>query len=523
MKKIYLIYGAIAIIFIIYLIFTKSNNHLKINNELGKNIYEIYGYDEIYNVKNSKKIERIIENKFSRFNTLKNPLVIYNAYGTNKLSLNVYFYTKENSKIQYNISAENVNDFKIEVYEKEEYTKKHEFQIIGLISGKKNIINISSEAKDGKIENYEFEVNTPEFEVPKIEKISETNDKKSSSGLYVLLGTLKKDDTTTDDIFLSDDYGNIRGIVPISNTILDNKFASNDTADDFIVYKDGLYYNISTTTITKINNQGKVEDLYSIEGYSKHHDFKIYDDKIFILGNKNNSKTGEDMIVIYDMKSKRIEKVLDLKEIVSEIYNKYIKEKNIEDWIHINSIDVKNDEILISSRELSSVFKITNIYEKAEIEYIIGPKEIYEKTRLKDKVLNKKNNFEIQLGQHTAFFVGDNEIGLYNNGYGNSSSVYWIDWRKYGKDRIDRIEKSYYYLYEVEEKKKEVSLKQIIEVKPSPFMSSSSINDDNIIILSRKSKYLGEFSKDGQKIQEYSLDRYCYRIKKYTFKGFWFK
>lgn len=189
MKKIYLIYGAIAIIFIIYLIFTKSNNHLKINNELGKNIYEIYGYDEIYNVKNSKKIERIIENKFSRFNTLQNPLVIYNAYGTNKLSLNVYFYTKENSKIQYNISAENVNDFKIEVYEKEEYTKKHEFQIIGLISGKKNIINISSEAKDGKIENYEFEVNTPEFEVPKIEKISETNDKKSSSGLYVLLGT----------------------------------------------------------------------------------------------------------------------------------------------------------------------------------------------------------------------------------------------------------------------------------------------------------------------------------------------
>ena len=333
------------------------------------------------------------------------------------------------------------------------------------------------------------------------------------------MGGLKNETGMVDDIFLADDDGNIRGIITTQKDIDANK--NNIIADyvnDFIVYKGNVYYNISLNTIAKVNNNGEIDDLFVFEGYTKHHDFKVYDDKIFLLASENDANTEEDLILIYDINSHEIEKVIDLKEVFPEIYEKCQKERFAKDWIHINSIDIRNDKMLISSRELSSVIELTNFYEEPKIEYIIGPEEIYEDTNLKDKVLNKASNFEIQLGQHTAFYLDECKIGLYNNAYAYSYVIYWIDWKKYKES-----DKSFYYEYDIKKDKNEFELKQCIEVPYSQYMSGSSKNEKNIIIYSRKSKYFGEFLENGNKVQEFELNIYCYRIKKYNFKNFWFQ
>ena len=197
---------------------------------------------------------------------------------------------------------------------------------------------------------------------------------------------------------------------------------------------------------------------------------------------------------------------------------KTVYSKNKIDWIHINSIDINNDEIIISSRELSSVISIKNIYKKPTLNYILGPKELYEKTSLKKYVYEKENDFNIHLGQHTAYFNKDQKyISLYNNNFPYSETINWINWNQFSNEL-----KSFYYLYEINDENKSFSLKSKIEVPFSAYMSSSQILNNNIIISSREPKYFGEYDSEGQLIKKYNINQFTYRVNKYTFKDFWF-
>lgn len=129
--------------------------------------------------------------------------------------------------------------------------------------------------------------------------------------------------------------------------------------------------------------------------------------------------------------------------------------------------------------------------------------------------------FNYHLGQHTAFYVdGGKYIALYNNNFGKSLAVNWIDWNKYSNTQNFY---SYYCLYEIDEDNKKYKLVQNIEVPASAFMSGVQHYESNIIISSRTSKYFGEFTKNGDIIKEFTLDRFSYRIRKYNFNEFWFK
>lgn len=53
------------------------------------------------------------------------------------------------------------------------------------------------------------------------------------------------------------------------------------------------------------------------------------------------------------------------------------------DWLHLNSLDLINDgELIVSSREESSLVKVSNIYKKPKIKYIIHSGSLYKRHRL---------------------------------------------------------------------------------------------------------------------------------------------
>ena len=67
----------------------------------------------IYSDNYRKVISEKINDKLNKSYTLNEPFILYNAYGTNSQSVNMYFSTREKYTVKYTISVddENINSF----------------------------------------------------------------------------------------------------------------------------------------------------------------------------------------------------------------------------------------------------------------------------------------------------------------------------------------------------------------------------------------------------------------------------
>ena len=84
----------------------RGNIELVKDSSMGKNIYKIYKNDNIsiFNLKYQQIVKEKIEELFS---TSENHLIVYNPYGTNKLSFNIYFSEVIDDSIEYTVSVDN--------------------------------------------------------------------------------------------------------------------------------------------------------------------------------------------------------------------------------------------------------------------------------------------------------------------------------------------------------------------------------------------------------------------------------
>lgn len=115
------------------------NKNIKIayNEKLGKNIMSIKTKDYV-NIF-SEKYQKIVDNKINELirknnYTLDNPLLIYNPYGTNTLSINIYFNTDSNVKVSYNISVndKNIKDYSNTLYMRMVFLKIMNIKLLDL-------------------------------------------------------------------------------------------------------------------------------------------------------------------------------------------------------------------------------------------------------------------------------------------------------------------------------------------------------------------------------------------------------
>ena len=87
-----------------------------------------------------------------------------------------------------------------------------------------------------------------------------------------------------------------------------------------------MIYSNSTNSIIAVNNLGKIERFYSLGNYEMHHDY-VYDDinnKLLILANKLGSKIIEDVVVSLDLETGNAEEVVDMKDLLYEMYEKAV-------------------------------------------------------------------------------------------------------------------------------------------------------------------------------------------------------
>ena len=351
-------------------------------------------------------------------------------------------------------------------------------------------------------------------------------------------GALQNNGKAVDaNVFLWDNNGVCRGRIPL-----------NDYKTDRLLFiKNEMVYSYDINHLAFVNRLGKVTKTISLGDYQLHHDF-MYDkhiNKILCLVSINSKTTIEDSIISVDATSGQVKLLLDTEDVLPNIKNIATQEENGGlnysgttdlDWIHVNSFDfVDDDSLILSSREQSSLIKVSNIYEKPELDYIIHYGTLYKGSGYEDKLLTRKGNLVAPAGQHTVTIEKDDSlpdgqyyIYMFNNNYGRVTAFPEFDWSSYkdlSPSSNPKTGTSYYSKYLVDEKNRTYTLAQEFKLPYSSIVSNVQHLDGNIPYSSGRSKIFEEYDKDGNLIKSFRYDalQFSYRVLKYNFKGFYFR
>ena len=345
---------------------------------------------EIYTTEYQEAVKKRLETaKESGTYTTEKMLVEQNPFGTNTLSLYVYFATEEPVSVSYVVSVPDseIADFGGKVNQEETYTTEHEFQVIGLIPDMENTITFTLEAEDGTITTasckYKMGSLAGEEEVQLKQTAGQTDVSSQislpDSGLYVILGN---DSDDVDFMYYYDENGTIRGEVPLIGY----------RSHRLVFENDRMYYSISETKIAAVNELGMVEQVYDLGNYQLHHDYVFDDDgNLLILATDTGKQTVEDCVLKLNPSTGEVSCILDLEDLLGDYKESLGMDQEEElDWIHINTIQwMGEDSILLSSRETSTIIKVQNLSTTPEIGYMMGEESFWEGTGYENLLLTK--------------------------------------------------------------------------------------------------------------------------------------
>ena len=529
-KNILIIILVVAIILVLIGILGSGlyQKYFKDDNEI-QFIYE----DGIYEVKKNKKTSIFTEEyqddvdgkikklKESNDYTIDNPLIIHNPYGTGSLSYYVYYKSDEDSVLSYEVNTDGYDSFERDLSNK--YSKEKEFQLIGFVTGETNTLTLKEKNKNNEVLEKEFEIKTPKLEedIDKQLKITDGEDEELSDGLYTVLG---HDKNYASNIYVYDNSG-----------VLREEFVLNGYRADRIVFDgDYMYYPYEKRGIIKVNKLGKIVRFYDLGNYAMHHDMVLDGDKLIILVNQDNTETIEDTVISLDLKSGKVKQLLDMKDLLPDFYETAVNpSKNSYgtdtlDWIHINALSVVGDDVILSSRELSTIIYISDFESKPKVKYLITDSSMVEGTSYASLLYDKKGDFISQAGQHSITYYKDDELDdgeyylfMFNNNYGAANTRPDFKWTNYpGVGSYNKGDTSYFYEYLVNENDKSYELVKSFEVPYSSIVSSVELMDnDNIVVGSGKDNSFIEYDNDGNLIRrfDYKAKKYAYRVFKYTY------
>lgn len=481
----------------------------------------------VYNTAAQEEIQRNID-KLKKENTYDedNPLLIYNPYGTNSLAMYAYFETSQNASVSYTIhvSDENIEDFTRTL--NTTMTSTHEYQIIGLVPNMDNQITFHITYVDGTQKDVSYSYIMEGIlgnEEIQLEQNEGTSTQAVSDGLYVILGNDSDED---DFMYFYDNNGILRGEIPIEEY----------RSHRLLMEGDHMYFSYNKTKMAQMNALGQITNTYDLGDYELHHDYVFDDDQnILILATDTTSDTQEDRIVKLDVDTKEVSLVCDLGDLLPSYKASTQVVDDTWDWVHINTLQwIGDDQIIISSRETSTILKIDDIYNTPYIDYMIGEETFWEDSEYEHLVLDKVGDFASQTGQHTVTYMEDNSLEdgqyylyMFNNNYGYSSTYPDYDWSLVegsvtGKAKSDSVSK--YYTYLVDENTSTYTLEDNFEVPYSAYVSSAQNTDTTTIVNSGMAKNFQEYDQDHNLIQSFEMkaDTFLYRVYKYTFNDFYF-
>jgi hypothetical protein len=517
--------------------------------------YDDASLSDIYTTEYTKQIDKQLKVEKKRGSRrIDNAVWAWNPYGTQPMSLYVYFLTRENYYVTYTISVDNKNipDFSrtLNNHNSGNLTQTHEYSIVGLIPGKKNYITLRLCREDGKIQKTMiYSIDVPEAPKDVKTKISMTkgyNQNLLANGLYVVYGNNVKSKAKSYLLFY-DNSGYLRSYIPLKSFAAEN-----------IQEMDGcLLFPCSKNQFALMSPTGQIKKMYTLDGYEMYSGF-AYDSmsSLYILADSTSKKSSKhDGIIRLNLKNGNIVTDIDMGKVLSTVKakaQKNSKGKGSLNWIDLNSIQyMEGQALLLSSRELSSVILLKNVNRsKPVVKSIIGEKILWHGTGWNKKIAKKAESFTAQFGQHTVFYADsgayvdltpetDEEgnvveepvpedakqyyIYMFNNNYGDSKTLPSINYKSFQAGTKKKPSSwSYYCQYLYDETENMYKLTAKTELPFSAEYGSVQICDGNLVAGSSENKVFMEYTPDGKMLHTYKTGFVFSRVEKKDMKQFWF-
>lgn len=473
--------------------------------------------------------------------TATTPLAVLNPFGTAGNELYLYFQTDVATKVSYTIHVEDedIPDFSAYAADAsgQEYTRTHEFQIIGLVPGETNHVTMTISGSWGNARQIvNFTVDMPETRsgyATKLEVTDGSSETAQAGGLFAMMrvnGYLGYG-------FFYDNDGILRYEMVLEGFGLDRMLFDGNK----------IITCVSSSKLARINGLGQVTQVYDLDGYELHHDIGFgADGEVLALAEVAEGETVEDRVLSIDLESGEVSELLDFTQVMAGYFamtrpvtptDDFFWQAGEWDWIHLNSLQymAEDDSLIVSSRETSTIIKVANIHSDPTVDWLAGDSRFWTDTPYADLCLTQVGDFVPQYGQHCVELLdreGDGvyTLVIYNNNYWslNTRDDFELDVAdSVGTDLYgDGSETSQVYVYRIDENARTFELADSFDVPYSSIVSDGvhCDNSQNWVVNSGVSMVFGEYDPDGVLIREYKYE--CtmqnYRTFKYDMTGFWF-
>lgn len=421
-------------------------------------------------------------------------------------------------------------------------TTGHEFKVIGLIPNHKNTVTLTFTAQDSTSRTSIFTVKIPALKGDEEERLAVTAGESNTplaDGLFTILGN---DSSKLDFMYLYDNAGQIRGEVPIIGYRSHRLLFPGDGS---------MIMSVSTTKMAQINAIGQVINVWSTGDYELHHDYAFDDDgNLLVLASHAGSEADldvdraaakkdkgervnvEDLIVKINVTTGVVSLVVDLGDIFPDLKaSAKVAQDGDLDWIHINTIQwLGNGTVLLSSRETSTVIKLTEIYGTPTVDWLMGSPDFWTGSGFEDKLLQAQGDFSLNAGQHSVTYLpssntattGRYQVLLYDNNFGAAESYPKFDWGQLGAAVVTDYSEgthSFGHIFTVDETARTYELEEQISVPFSGYVSSAQCvgNSNSMLVASGQAKTFTEYDRYGLPIATYEMEaeKFIYRVYKY--------
>ena len=470
------------------------------------------------------------------------PLAVLDPFGTGSNGLLLSFQTERRSQIRYTVhttSAE-LPDYTAVAQSSADgnsFSRNHCFLLIGLVPGETNEVTLEALGERGRVQQtVTFTINMPE----------------AISGYANQLDTSDGDSTAalTDGLYYAMGLGDYYGYTFFfdNDGVLRYEMVLEGFHSDRFLYTDGgLYTCVSSRKIALMSPLGQAVRVYDLGQYELHHDINWGPDgTILALVNDTEQDTVMDVVISLDPATGEVSEVVDFSELMDGYYGEMTHPVPItggsfwqageDDWLHLNSVQYmeKDDSILVSSRETSTIIKVSDIGGTPTLSAFIGDPAFWADTPYADLCYAMDGGFVAQYGQHDVELVADDSLEdgqyllrMYDNNYWSLSTR-----DGYDPELADSVstsltsgDASYITFYLVDDNTKTFSLVEQHAVPYSAIVSNAQEIGGNFVVNSGVAHQFGEYDSDGNLIRAFDYDCMMngYRVMKGDFVGYWFQ
>ena len=470
------------------------------------------------------------------------PLAILDPFGTGSNGLLLSFQTERRSQIRYTVhttSAE-LPDYTAVAQSSADgnsFSRNHCFLLIGLVPGETNEVTLEALGERGRVQQtVTFTIEMPE----------------AISGYANQLDTTDGDSTAalTDGLYYAMGLGDYYGYTFFfdNDGVLRYEMVLEGFHSDRFLYTDGgLYTCVSSRKIALMSPLGQAVRVYDLGQYELHHDINWGPDgTILALVNDTEQDTVMDVVISLDPATGEVSEVVDFSELMDGYYGEMTHPVPItggsfwqageDDWLHLNSVQYmeKDDSILVSSRETSTIIKVSDIGGTPTLSAFIGDPAFWADTPYADLCYAMDGDFVAQYGQHDVELVADDSLEdgqyllrMYDNNYWSLSTR-----DGYDPELADSVstsltsgDASYITFYLVDDNAKTFSLVEQHAVPYSAIVSNAQEIGGNFVVNSGVAHQFGEYDSDGNLIRSFDYDCMMngYRVMKGDFVGYWFQ